>query len=69
MHELMPGTQVFVPIQEYETILTYSSSRTEIATKLFRAFFSKEDIAEAGTINNLHNGKLIVEVILGKYKK
>lgn len=65
MIELVPGTNVCIPFVRKATIFSSVTSRGDLAGRLLRCFYNKEEITKAVSLTFLPMYKEIIPAIIG----
>jgi hypothetical protein len=66
MIEIVPGSNVCIPIARKTAIFSSLNSRGDLAGRLLRCFYDKAEIAKAVSVTHLPHYKAIIPTIIGK---
>ena len=66
MWEILAGTGACIPVPAREMAFNMAASRVDLARRLFRVFYSEEDMALARSLYQLPDSAIILPAIIGK---
>ena len=67
MVEILPGTGIYITMMARLLIFNMASSRIDLSLRLFKNFYTHEQMLIAGNVGNLPDSAEIIPAIIGKF--